>query len=61
MNCPLCGGNSTGRVGTNQYYCWDCFVEFSINNNKVTVFELCDDGSLVPYGRKEAINGGNSS
>ncbi|SHM83831.1 hypothetical protein SAMN05660826_02115 [Caldanaerovirga acetigignens] len=60
MNCPLCGGNSTGKVGNNQYYCWDCYVEFSVNHNKVTIYELADDGTLLPYGRNEAARGGNA-
>jgi len=47
--CPLCGGNSIGKVGNNQFYCWDCFVEFTLQKNKATVYEVGDDGSLLPY------------
>lgn len=59
--CPLCGGNSIGKVGNNQFYCWDCFVEFSIQKNKVTVYEVGDDGSLLPYNRdhKQITAGGS--
>lgn len=47
--CPLCGGNSIGKVGSHQFYCWNCFVEFSIQKDKVAVYEVGDDGSLIPY------------
>lgn len=47
--CPLCGGSSIGKVGNNQFYCWECFVEFTMQKNKVTVYEVADDGSLLPY------------
>lgn len=47
MNCPICGGKSTGRVGQDQYYCWDCCVEFRLNKEGVQIFELTEDGSVV--------------
>ncbi|MCG0276388.1 MAG: hypothetical protein L5655_09580 [Thermosediminibacteraceae bacterium] len=57
LNCPLCGGKFTGKVGSNQYFCWECCVEFTINNNKVVIYELGDDGNLLPYGEKKAAEG----
>lgn len=47
--CPVCQGKSVGKVGTNQYYCWDCFLEFSNNNKGVQVFNVDEDGFLVDY------------
>jgi len=55
VNCPLCGKNEIGRVGTNQYFCWECLVEFSVNNNRVVVFEVADDGTLVPFFEKVLV------
>ncbi|HHX24473.1 MAG TPA: hypothetical protein GX723_10815 [Thermoanaerobacterales bacterium] len=49
ITCPLCSKKSVGRVGSNQYYCWDCFVEFLIMKDKTLIYEVCDDGSLSPY------------
>lgn len=46
MRCPLCGGKSVGRVGVDQYYCWDCCVEYDAANR---VFAIAEDGSLVDY------------
>ncbi|MFA7467693.1 MAG: hypothetical protein WCY82_05440 [Desulfotomaculaceae bacterium] len=47
MHCPVCGGKSTGKVGVEQYYCWDCCVEYRKNKEGVNIFEVGEDGSLV--------------
>lgn len=51
--CPICKGSSIGKVGNNQYYCWDCFLEFTLQKNKIIIFEVADDGTLLPYMCKE--------
>ncbi|MEW6621722.1 MAG: hypothetical protein AB1420_01075 [Bacillota bacterium] len=43
FNCPVCNGRSVGRIGTEQYYCWNCLVEY---NSKKEVFQVEEDGSL---------------
>lgn len=49
MQCPVCHGRNTGKVGTNQYYCWQCLLEFSFSPQHVPqVFYIEEDGSLVP-------------
>jgi len=60
LNCPLCGGSSTGKVGNNQFFCWDCYVEFSVSHNKITIYELADDGTLLLYEKREAAEGGSA-
>ena len=51
MHCPVCNSIDTGKVGTNQFYCWQCFLEFSINKrNEVKLYYVEADGSLVPQG-----------
>jgi len=60
--CPVCGKNAIGKVGNNQYYCWDCFLEFSIQKSKITVYEVSDDGTLLPYDSNkvsQSLNGGS--
>ncbi len=48
MYCPLCESVDTGKVGTNQYYCWHCLIEFNINNkNEINIYYVEDDGSLI--------------
>ena len=47
MKCPICGGKATGKVAQDQYYCWDCCVEYRINKEGTQIYELSEDGSLV--------------
>jgi len=47
MYCPSCGSKATGKIGVDQFYCWDCFMEF---NQEGEIFEVAEDGSLVAYG-----------
>ncbi len=47
MNCPNCGGRSIGRVGTAQYYCWECCIEFSLGRGGLRVYHLNADGELI--------------
>ncbi|MDW7673155.1 MAG: hypothetical protein SCK28_01340 [Bacillota bacterium] len=47
--CPICQGKAVGKVGTNQFYCWDCFVEFTTNSHGVQVYEVDEEGNLLNY------------
>ncbi|MGF7185379.1 hypothetical protein GGQ84_001466 [Desulfitispora alkaliphila] len=47
MNCPVCDSRATGKVGSNQYYCWDCYYEFYKRGDKVKVFQVDEDGTLL--------------
>ncbi|NLL53465.1 MAG: hypothetical protein GX248_12285 [Peptococcaceae bacterium] len=49
MICPVCGGREIGKVGVEQYYCWECCVEFNSNTDNVVVYNLEEDGSLVAW------------
>jgi len=49
LNCPSCGGKATGKVGVDQYYCWDCCVEYRINKEGVQIYEVAEDGNLVAF------------
>lgn len=49
MNCPVCGGRALGKVGVEQFYCWDCCVEFTTQTDKVVIYDLAEDGSLVAW------------
>ncbi|MEL7566403.1 MAG: hypothetical protein AAGU27_16180 [Dehalobacterium sp.] len=50
MACPVCNGREIGKIGTNQYFCWNCLVEF---NDQEEVFEITEDGSLMNLNAKE--------
>jgi hypothetical protein len=49
LRCPVCGGKATGKVGVDQFYCWDCCVEYRINKEGVQIYEVAEDGSLVAF------------
>lgn len=45
--CPMCLGRNVGKVGTGQYYCWDCFIEFSLSHRGVRMYRVEADGELL--------------
>jgi ribosomal protein L37AE/L43A len=47
VRCPACKGMQVGRVGSDQYYCWNCFIEFAVKKDRVNMYEVAEDGSLV--------------
>ena len=49
MQCPVCNGRAVGKVGLEQFYCWNCFIEFSTVKEEIRVFEVGEDGSLTAY------------
>ncbi|WP_100406610.1 hypothetical protein [Bacillus solitudinis] len=46
MRCPNCQNKDIGKIGTNQYYCWNCFVEMSLLQGKLSLHQVEEDGSL---------------
>ncbi|NLG87378.1 MAG: hypothetical protein GX489_09210 [Firmicutes bacterium] len=48
-SCPVCGGRSVGRVGVNQYYCRNCYLEFIPTQEGYEIYEVQDDGSLLAW------------
>jgi hypothetical protein len=44
--CPACGQRAIGKVGADQYYCWDCCVEFMVRGSNVKIFNVELDGTL---------------
>ncbi|HWR44903.1 hypothetical protein [Sporomusa sp.] len=47
--CPVCGQRGIGKVGADQYYCWDCCVEFMVRDQDVRIFNVESDGTLTLY------------
>lgn len=46
MNCPNCRSNDIGKIGTNQYYCWNCFIEMTLVKDRLSVHQVEEDGTL---------------
>lgn len=47
LRCPVCRGLQVGRVGSDQYYCWNCCLEFNYSRGRVNLYEVAEDGTLV--------------
>lgn len=47
VRCPYCQSTTVGRVGTGQYYCWNCYYEFTVEAQGVRCFRIVEDGSLI--------------
>lgn len=52
MRCPNCNCRDIGKIGSNQYYCWECFVEFSVSGDEIKLFQVEEDGSLSMFGEE---------
>ena len=49
LNCPHCGSRAVGRVGTDQYYCSECCIEFAFTAEGTRLYWLDDEGELVAF------------
>lgn len=46
MKCPNCKCKDLGKIGVNQYYCWNCFVELSVSDGQFSLHQVEEDGTL---------------
>lgn len=46
MKCPLCGSRAVGKIGVEQYYCWDCFIEYQYRDRNTRLYIVEEDGDL---------------
>lgn len=46
FNCPNCQSKDIGKIGINQYYCWNCFIELSLSQGIINTHQVEEDGSL---------------
>lgn len=47
MRCPRCGRTQTGQVGSREYYCWNCCVEFHQSPDGWRLFDVDEEGGLM--------------
>ena len=47
LRCPVCRGLQVGKVGSDQFYCWNCYLEFNYARGRLNLFEVGEDGSLI--------------
>lgn len=55
LKCPVCGQRSIGKVGADQYFCWDCCVEFVINGQTTDIYNVEPDGTLSQFNSSQEI------
>ncbi|SHG81050.1 hypothetical protein SAMN02745221_01027 [Thermosyntropha lipolytica DSM 11003] len=55
IKCPVCKGLQVGKVGSDQYYCWNCFLEFNYNKGRVNLYQVEEDGSLLAIDSSELL------
>ncbi len=46
LKCPNCQSKDIGKIGINQYYCWNCFIELSLTKGIIHTHQVEEDGSL---------------
>ncbi|TKH34904.1 hypothetical protein C1I59_18425 [Paenibacillus polymyxa] len=46
MRCPNCNSKDIGKIGSHQFYCWGCFIELQVNGEKMSVYQVEEDGTL---------------
>ncbi|WP_019154621.1 hypothetical protein [Robertmurraya massiliosenegalensis] len=46
FNCPNCQSKDIGKIGINQYYCWNCFIELTVSQGMISTHQVEEDGSL---------------
>ncbi|MEE6449722.1 hypothetical protein RAH41_04010 [Gottfriedia acidiceleris] len=44
--CPNCHSKDLGKIGVNQYYCWGCYIELTINKGMIYTHQVEEDGTL---------------
>ena len=46
LKCPNCKSKDIGKIGINQYYCWNCFIELTLVEGLIKTHQVEEDGSL---------------
>ncbi|MFZ0444463.1 MAG: hypothetical protein WAM95_07475 [Bacillus sp. (in: firmicutes)] len=46
FSCPNCQSKDIGKIGINQYYCWNCFIELSVADGLIYTHQVEEDGTL---------------
>ena len=46
MRCPNCNSKDIGKIGSHQFYCWGCYIELTVNGDKMSVYQVEEDGTL---------------
>ena len=56
LTCPVCHGRATGKIGTDQYFCWNCLIEFDDHKQ---AYNIDADGNLMQFWQDQITGGEN--
>ncbi|ELK44823.1 hypothetical protein D479_17654, partial [Halobacillus sp. BAB-2008] len=40
MRCPNCKEKQLGKIGNDQYYCWTCCLELTMEDGKMNINQI---------------------
>ncbi|MFV9510947.1 hypothetical protein [Tepidibacillus sp. LV47] len=46
LTCPNCQSRDIGKIANNQFYCWNCFIELTVEGDRLALYQVEEDGSL---------------
>ncbi|MBP3039374.1 hypothetical protein J9303_07730 [Bacillaceae bacterium Marseille-Q3522] len=46
LSCPNCSSKNIGKIGINQYYCWNCYIELTLSDGIIHTHQVEEDGTL---------------
>ncbi|RAP77244.1 hypothetical protein [Paenibacillus montanisoli] len=46
MKCLNCNSIDIGKIGKQQYFCWNCCIEITVNGEKLDLFQVEKDGTV---------------
>lgn len=46
LECPNCRSKDIGKIASNHYYCWNCFIELTVSKDIIHVHQVEEDGTL---------------
>ncbi|MGI5921968.1 MAG: hypothetical protein ACOX6I_09565 [Syntrophomonadaceae bacterium] len=55
LRCPVCRGLQIGRVGSDQYFCSNCCLEFNYSRGRLNLYEVAEDGTLIAMERSSEL------
>lgn len=47
--CPNCASRAIGQVGPDQFYCWDCCIEWQARASGDELYMINEEGDLYPF------------
>lgn len=47
MHCPNCASKNIGKISANQFYCWNCCIELTLEGDQLLMNQVEEDGTLT--------------